>query len=83
MTEVEDAKITQKERQELFAFAKETYGASECNAVVKKILEDEGYESTTDLPVSVYNKIMSRMATDSRAKEEATVVDDFEELPED
>lgn len=51
----EDNPITQEQRQAMFALAKEHLGA-DANRKLKEIIRGFGYESTMNLPVSVYNK---------------------------
>jgi len=57
---VEDNPITQEQRQELFKVAKELLG-DECNAIIKELIEKEGYESTNGMPTSVYNRITQKV----------------------
>ena len=60
-TEVEkDEPITQEQRQMLFKMVKSAYG-NDANAVLKKMLSDEGYESTDGLPTSVFNRVVEKI----------------------
>ena len=71
--EVIDVIVTQKQRQELFAFAKSVLG-SNCNSVIKKLIQDEGLETTENMTVAVYDKIMSKikeLADEENAAREA------------
>ena len=71
--EVIDVIVTQKQRQELFTFAKSVLG-SNCNSVIKKLIQDEGLETTENMTVAVYDKIMSKireLADEENAAREA------------
>lgn len=57
---VEDVAISQEQRQSLFRTAKEYLGEG-FQDKLKAIIAEFGFESTTDLPLSVYNKVMARI----------------------
>lgn len=78
--EIDDPKITQKERQEMFALARECFGKDECNTILKQLVSEEGYESTNELPMSVFNRLMSKIK--KLAEERKAQPVDYEELPE-
>lgn len=66
-TEVEkDEPITQEQRQMLFKMVKSAYG-NDANAVLKKMLSDEGYESTDGLPTSVFNRVVEKIMQAGKA----------------
>lgn len=75
--EIDDPKITQTERQEMFTLARESFDKNECNSILKKLVSDEGYDSTTELPMSVYNRIMTkiRKLADERKAQTVDCVD--------
>ncbi len=73
--EDEDPIITQDERKQLFATMKELFGDNG-NATLKNLLQQEGYEATTNLPRSVMQKIIDT------AKDIAEHIDDSEEEEE-
>ena len=54
--------ITDEQRRSLFAMAKDNLGKEWGNEAIKALLKEFGYESTTKLPVSVYEKILERLA---------------------
>lgn len=62
-TEVVDADpvISQEQRQALFKAAQKQFGKEECNAVVKKIIESMGLESTTGMTESQYVEATERL----------------------
>ena len=69
----EDKLITQEQRQALFRMAKEHLG-SDANDILKGIISNYGYKSTSGMPESVYNKVVDEiadMAETRRAEEEA------------
>ena len=67
---VEDLPITQEQRQELFAVAKSKFG-KDTNEKLMQMLSEEGYESTTKLPTSVWNRIKERIEKIGEAGETA------------
>jgi len=56
----DDPVISQEQRQNLFKLAKEHIGQN-ANDVLKAVLAEFGRESTTDMPLSVYNKVLDRV----------------------
>ena len=56
----DDPVISQEQRQNLFKIAKEHIGAN-ANDVLKAVLGEFGRESTTDMPLSLYNKVLGRI----------------------
>ncbi len=65
-TEVEkDEPITQEQRQTLFKMVKSAFG-NDANAVLKKMLTEEGYESTDGLPTSVFNRVTEKIMQESK-----------------
>lgn len=56
----DDPDISQEQRQNLFKLAKEHIGQN-ANDVLKAVLAEFGRESTTDMPLSVYNKVLDRV----------------------
>lgn len=57
---VKDEPITQAQRQELFKVAKEEVG-EDANAVLKELLNQEGYDSTSGITTSVMEKILDKV----------------------
>lgn len=66
----EDPTITQEQRQTMFKMAQSAFGAEEGNNLLKRLLKEEGYESTHDLPTSVFNKVVNRIM-ELKAQKEA------------
>lgn len=59
---VEDPIITQEQRQTMFAAIRSLFAdKQEANDILKDIVSDEGYDSTTSLPLSAYNRIMDKI----------------------
>ena len=60
---LEDEKITQEQRQALFKMAREHLSGDkkEADSILKQMIADEGLESTNDMTVSVYNRLVSRV----------------------
>ena len=52
--------ITQEQRKALFKTAKEKLG-DKANDVIRTLMNEQGYESTDGMPVSVYNLIMDKI----------------------
>lgn len=76
--EVDDPKISQEQRQSLFRLAKEHLG-KEANAILKKLISEQGYESTNGMPVSVYNKVVGeimQMIEENKAADAAPEAED-------
>lgn len=53
--------ITQVDRQVLFAKAHSAFGDDAGNEVIKRLLEDEGLSSTTNMTKSTYDRIMGAL----------------------
>lgn len=70
----DDPTITQEQRQTMFKMAQSAFGAEEGNNLLKRLLKEEGYESTHELPTSVFNKVVNRIMELKAQKE----VDDAE-----
>ena len=72
-TEVEkDEPISQEQRQMLFKAVKSAFG-NDANAILKKLLEEQGYDTTDGLPTSVFKVLMEKVmeeADKKRASEE-------------
>ena len=66
----EDPTITQEQRQTMFKMAQSAFGAEEGNNLLKRLLKEEGYESTHELPTSVFNKVVNRIV-ELKAQKEA------------
>ena len=56
----DDPPISQEQRQNLFKLAKQYIG-EKANDVLKAVLAEFGRESTTDMPLSLYNKVLDRV----------------------
>ena len=57
----EDPIITQEQRQLLFRTAKNAFG-ERANEILKKVISGLGHETTTEMPVSVYNVALQEIA---------------------
>ena len=57
----DDPTITQEQRQTMFKMAQSAFGAEEGNNLLKRLLKEEGYESTHELPTSVFNRVVNRI----------------------
>lgn len=68
----EDPAITQEQRQLLFRTAKNAFG-ERTNEILKKVISDLGYETTTEMPVSAYNAALEEIAR---------IADEFSNEPE-
>lgn len=66
----DDPTITQEQRQTMFKMAQSAFGAEEGNNLLKRLLKEEGYESTHELPTSVFNKVINRIM-ELKAQKEA------------
>ena len=66
----EDPTITQEQRQTMFKMAQSAFGAEEGNNLLKRLLKEEGYESTHELPTSVFDKVVNRIM-ELKAQKEA------------
>ena len=74
---VDDMIITQEQRKALFKAACSAFG-DEANATLKQMIEDRGFESTAEMPLSAYNAIMAdilKIAEPSAAADTAAVID--------
>lgn len=67
---VKDMVITQGQRQQLFRLAQEKFGKEDGNNLILKLLRQEGLESTTGMPVSVFERIMQRLYDEIETAEE-------------
>lgn len=59
---IEDKPITQEQRQQMFKIAKEKLGQNS-NEILKKLIEDEGYESTNGMLNSAMERILEKIET--------------------
>lgn len=66
----DDPTITQEQRQTMFKMAQSAFGTGEGNNLLKRLLKEEGYESTHELPTSVFNKVVNRIM-ELKAQKEA------------
>ena len=66
----EDPPITQEQRQTLFKTTRQHFGKEEANALIKELLEKEGYETTDGLPSSVYKNILNEIMARAAEKQE-------------
>lgn len=67
----EDSKITQEERQAMFAAIREVYADSEeANKKLKEIVLAAGFTSTADLPMSAYKNILETINGLKQEKED-------------
>lgn len=66
----DDPTITQEQRQTMFKMAQSAFGTEEGNNLLKRLLKEEGYESTHELPTSVFNKVVNRIM-ELKAQKEA------------
>lgn len=57
----DDEQITQGERQALFFKAHSSFGKDRGNEIVKRLIEEEGLQSTTQMTKSVYKRILDRI----------------------
>lgn len=69
-----DPPISQDQRQALFRMAKEHLGP-DANGILKKLVAEQGYDSTNGMPVSVYNKVIGeimKLAEEGKAEQTGT-----------
>lgn len=59
--EQDDPIVTQEQRQALFRAAQSEFGKKDGNELVKALINDAGYQSTTDMPSSVYGAVWTRL----------------------
>ena len=81
-TEPDDPVITQEQRQSMFKMAQSAFGA-DGNDLLKRLLREENYESTHDLPTSVYNRIVKRVFELAEQKKADEAEDAAMDQPED
>lgn len=68
-----DAPISQEQRQSMYKLAQEYFGKNEGNQLLKKLVNDAGYDSTDGLPTSVFSAVMdtlTRMASEKNDSEQ-------------
>lgn len=56
-----DEKITQEQRQSMFEHAHNLFGKDDGNAILQELIKEEGYESSTSLLTSAYNRILEKL----------------------
>lgn len=56
----EDPSVTKEQRQALFKMAQQYFG-DQANDVLKAVLNEFGRETTTDMSMSIYNKVLGRL----------------------
>ena len=78
----DDPTITQEQRQTMFKMAQSAFGAEEGNNLLKRLLKEEGYESTHELPTSVFNRVVNRIM-ELKAQKEADDAENGEQGEED
>ena len=71
----DDPIISQEQRQTLFNTAREHFGKTEANEVIRSLIDAEGYNSTTNLPSSVYGRVYANLLKAIKQKEEDTIID--------
>lgn len=57
---IDDPVISQEQRQNLFKMARQYLGQNS-NDVLMAVIQEQGFESTTNMPTSVYKKVTSRV----------------------
>lgn len=75
----EDPAITQEQRQTMFKMAQSAFGKEEGNSLLMRLLKEKNYESTHNLPVSVFNWIVKRIMDLSAQKEAEDYADTGEQ----
>ena len=79
----DDPVITNEQRQILFKTAREHMGKEEANETLKHLLEIEGYEATTNLPTSVYKRVLDGLFNIIQQNREESAIDaDFSDSEE-
>lgn len=78
----DDPTITQEQRQTMFKMAQSAFGAEEGNNLLKRLLKEEGYESTHELPTSVFNRVVNRIM-ELKSQKEADDAENGEQGEED
>lgn len=56
-----DEKITQSERKQLFAKVRNAFGEDKGNEILRQCLEEEGINSSANMPKSVYSRIDAKI----------------------
>ena len=81
--EDEDPVITKEQRQSLFNTIYTAFGKEEGNAVLKQLINEAGFESTNNMPSSVYMKILTQVMDlcDAKRDEEAQRASENPEEP--
>ena len=80
----DDPVVTRDQRQALFNTICTAFGKDEGNTILKQLINDAGYDSTKDMPSSVYKKIFAQVIDlcDAKRDEEAQKAsEEPEELP--
>lgn len=79
----EDPVITKEQRQSLFNTIYTAFGKEEGNAVLKQLINEAGYDSTNNMPSSVYMKILTQVMDlcDAKRDEEAQRASENPEEP--
>lgn len=67
---IEDNPISQEQRQELFKLCKEKLGA-DGNDILKKLIEEEGFESTNGMTTSALERIKEKIEVIAQERSEA------------
>lgn len=57
----EDEPITQEQRQQMFALAQANFGKKKGNELIATLIAEEGFQSTTGMPTSVYKRVMEKI----------------------
>lgn len=57
----DDPVVTQEQRQTLFRAAQAEFGKQEGNDLIKALITEAGFESTTNMPTSVYGEIWTKL----------------------
>lgn len=59
--EKDDPVVTQEQRQTLFRAAQAEFGKEDGNNLIKHLISEAGYESTTNMPSSVYGEVWTKL----------------------
>lgn len=57
----DDPVVTQEQRQALFRAAQSEFGKEEGNTLVKTLINEAGFQSTADMPASVYGVVWTKL----------------------
>lgn len=57
----DDPEVTQEQRQALFRAAQSEFGKEEGNTLVKTLINEAGFQSTADMPTSVYGVVWTKL----------------------